>query len=331
MKIMTSALLALTVVSLFATPRLCHAVEASPVAVKLSVVRNSIYVGDPVTLTIEVTASPKIHYELPKTDEFLKDFEVRNIKKPVSSENNGSPCTIHEYDITSFTTGRKKIGPLIVNYTDPLSGLSAEHQVRSNEEIITVKSVLPKDDRNLDIKDIKPPVQVNYPLSYWIIGIAAVLLIIALIYFIVRRILRKMKARASGPEIPKTPEEIAEGRFKALAESSLLEEGRIKEYYSELSEIIRHYLEGRHKVSAPDRTTLELFKELKQSSLDKSLVGAIKDFLSLCDLVKFAKFVPRKDRYGEDHKEGRRIYQALRPAPEEKGEAEKITTGARGG
>jgi hypothetical protein len=171
---------------------------------------------------------------------------------------------------------------------------------------------------------------VSYPLSYWIIGILIALLVAALIYLIVRKIQKRMKEKASGPEIPKTPEEIAEERFKTLAQSSLLREGRIKEYYIELSEIIRHYLEGRHKVSAPDRTTTELFRELKNSSISQSLVGEIKNLLSLCDLVKFAKFIPEESRYEEDYREKRRLYEALRPLPDNNEEHEKATTAVRG-
>jgi hypothetical protein len=317
--------LALILVSLLTAPQVCLSGEAPPVAAKLSVVRNSIYVGDHVTLNVEVTSPPKLHYELPKPEEFLKDFEVLNSKPPVTQEKEGSQCTIHQYDITSFTTGSKKIGPLLVKYTDPLSGKKEMQQVKSNEETITVLSVLPKDEKNLDIKDIKPPIQVNYPLSYWIVGIIAAFLIILALYLIVRLIKKKMREKAGGSEREKTPEEIAEERLRLLSESSLLSERKIKDYYSELSEIIRQYLENRHEVSAPDRTTTELFRDLKASRIEQSLVGAVKNLLSLCDLVKFAKFIPEERRYEEDFRETRRIYEALRPAPQVRDEAEKAT------
>jgi len=62
---------------------------------------------------------------------------------------------------------------------------------------------------------------------------------------------------------------------------------------SEISDIIRHYLENRFLLKAPEMTTEEfLFYVRDYSQLIKEHKTLLKEFLLTCDLVKFAKYVP---------------------------------------
>jgi hypothetical protein len=69
--------------------------------------------------------------------------------------------------------------------------------------------------------------------------------------------------------------------------------GQVKEYYTRLSDIVRHYLENRFSYRAPEMTTEEFLSFVRGSS---RLAGKHKellaDFLSKCDMVKFAKYGP---------------------------------------
>ena len=79
--------------------------------------------------------------------------------------------------------------------------------------------------------------------------------------------------------------------------SNLVEQGRIKEFYEEISGILRHYIEDRFDLHAPERTTEEFLGELRFAEVlappDKQV---LEEFLTHCDLVKFAKHEPTTEQ-----------------------------------
>jgi len=96
------------------------------------------------------------------------------------------------------------------------------------------------------------------------------------------------------PQIPPRPaHEIAYEQLKELKRMDLPGQGRIKEYYTILSDIIRHYLENRFLLRAPEMTTEEFIQEAGRSpKIGAEQKKLLKEFLSHCDMVKFAKYGP---------------------------------------
>ncbi len=78
----------------------------------------------------------------------------------------------------------------------------------------------------------------------------------------------------------------------AIKESSILEEGKVEEFYIQISEVIRRYVEGRYFIIAMELTTFELIEDLKRSGILDEDIQLFNEFLSTCDLVKFAKYKP---------------------------------------
>ena len=76
-------------------------------------------------------------------------------------------------------------------------------------------------------------------------------------------------------------------------EKGLLEKDECNPFYTELSLILREYLEGRFRLNAPDETTEEIIEALSQSP---ELTGAqrniLQEFMRQADIVKFAKGHP---------------------------------------
>jgi hypothetical protein len=88
---------------------------------------------------------------------------------------------------------------------------------------------------------------------------------------------------------------IAYEQLERLREKNLIKGGKIKEFYSEISDIIRHYLENRFLLKAPEMTTEEFLLKVRESfPLSLSHKSLLRDFLSRCDLVKFAKYLPQE-------------------------------------
>ncbi|MCG8556091.1 MAG: hypothetical protein MJD61_12525, partial [Proteobacteria bacterium] len=96
-------------------------------------------------------------------------------------------------------------------------------------------------------------------------------------------------------EPPRPAHEIAFEQLNELKKSSLLKDGQTKQYYIEISDIIRRYIEGRYFIRAVELTTFELIQELEKARVEDEFVRAIQEFLEFCDLAKFAKYVPTSE------------------------------------
>jgi hypothetical protein len=89
---------------------------------------------------------------------------------------------------------------------------------------------------------------------------------------------------------------IAYEQLEALQQKNLIGQGRIKEYFIEISDIVRHYLENRFRFHAPQMSTEEFLANVRNSAaLIQTHKDLLKDFLASCDLVKFAKYTPREE------------------------------------
>jgi len=142
----------------------------------------------------------------------------------------------------------------------------------------------------LDIRDIKGPVKLISNLSaYFIAGLILLIIIGIILFFLSRK--KKKEKMVFMP--PKPPHEAAYEALEALKKKHLIENGRIKEFYIELSFIVRRYLEYRFNLRAPEMTTEEFLIHVKnRNELSYDEKYFLKNFLSHCDIVKFAKYVP---------------------------------------
>lgn len=141
-----------------------------------------------------------------------------------------------------------------------------------------------------------------YDRTYLYIFLAALAVIIIIIF--VFKFLKKRKE----PEQIITPlrpaHETALEALRNLLNKHYLTTGKVREYYFELSDIVRHYVEYRFQLRAPEMTTEEFLSKLKDSNvLNAGQKALLKDFLSHCDMVKFARYLP-------DEKESEASYES---------------------
>jgi len=150
---------------------------------------------------------------------------------------------------------------------------------------------LPMNGFAQELRDVKPPVE--YPRDlFWmgmlLISLLGVMLVIALF------LLRKRGRPAPQVPIVVPPWDKAMESLKRLLNDNLLDQMRFNEFYSRLSDILRHYIEDRFCIKAPEMTTEEFLRFLKTSkALDPSRKEVLKEFLQSCDMVKFAKYAPQ--------------------------------------
>lgn len=145
---------------------------------------------------------------------------------------------------------------------------------------------------------IKPIISVEKPTSntlwVWILGILF-LIILALVYFV---FIRKKKLSEEEKIALLPPFDRAILGLKNLQNSKYLIESKHKEYYSELTDIIRRYLEEEVHISATESTTnelitkMELLLDSQKLNLPREVISDFKSVLQKSDLVKFAKSQP---------------------------------------
>ncbi|MCQ9206507.1 MAG: hypothetical protein NG740_01295 [Omnitrophica bacterium] len=168
-----------------------------------------------------------------------------------------------------------------------------------------------------DIRDIKPPVY--FKGSYFFLILLATAGALALIAFLANFLYKKYKKNKTIPLAPpKTPYEIACEALSRLKSQDLPSHGKMKEYYSGLSGIVRVYTEGRFAIRAPEMTTEEFLHFLRNSdALSGPHKNLLKEFLVLCDAVKFAKYGPSRKESGESMISAKKIIDETKPVPKE--------------
>ena len=151
----------------------------------------------------------------------------------------------------------------------------------------------------IDIFDVKPPINPRLTFKelwlryrYILLGI----LLALLAFYFIRKIIKKIKVKKTLQKSPQQlipPHQLALNRLNELEKKRLYQKGNYKDYYFELTEILREYLEARFHIRALESTTNELILLLKYSEdISDELKSKLFELLRIADLSKFAKFSP---------------------------------------
>jgi len=236
---------------------------------------------------------------MPRVDSVLEHFGIldwHDLGQRLNKDN--ALVETFRYRLEPFVSGAYDIPAFTFEFTDvnTPADANAPHYTLETEPIpVEITSLLGEDRENLTIADIEDVVDIPRKPSYawaWILG--ALILAgsgLGLWHYIKRR--RPLEII----RIFKPAHELAYERLHALVEDKLIETGRIKAFYERISNILRHYIEDRFRVRAPEQTTEEFLQELSRTDAlpadDKMGLG---EFLESCDLVKFARHEPQSEQ-----------------------------------
>jgi hypothetical protein len=149
-------------------------------------------------------------------------------------------------------------------------------------------------DTTKSIKDIKGPLSVPWTFMEILPYLIGIILLAAIIWFVIYYIRKRRRGEAlidfSKPKLP--PHEEAMKALEALRNKKLWQNNKVKEYYTELTEIIRIYIEKRFGIIAMEMTTDEIAVSFKTIDIPDPLKMKLNESLVLADLVKFAKAHP---------------------------------------
>ena len=152
------------------------------------------------------------------------------------------------------------------------------------------------------ITDIKPIFRA--PIWWWgiirwiLLAIAVAGLAVGLFYLI--RYIKRLRAKGEGetpePEVLRPAEEVALEKLDKIREEKIWQQGRQKEYHTELTDVVREYIARRFDISSQEQTSSEILSDIQPVLKErKDLFQMLKKMLSLADLVKFAKWNPLPD------------------------------------
>ncbi|MBE0662060.1 MAG: hypothetical protein IH597_06290 [Bacteroidales bacterium] len=193
--------------------------------------------------------------------------------------------------ITSFDTGYHAIPPFVFQYK--LAGDTSWSAFETGAFLLYVSGLEVEADAT--IRDIKGPISAPLTLMEILPWMLLALLITGgILYY--RHYLKKRRARASlapkpaKPKIP--PHTLAMDALEQLRQKKLWQSGRIKEYHTEITDILRHYLEGRFNIMAVEMTTSEIREITSAELLPSQAREKLLIIFERADLVKFAKSMP---------------------------------------
>lgn len=275
-----------TVVLLVAHTSLLCGQEVSVLA---AVDSTHITMGDWLHLTVQVKHSGSDVISWGGWKDSIGVFEIIHQDSVQCDESGGVITEKIKFTLSKYDSGEFVIPPIGIAYKAP--GDTALRHAQSDPLTIYVSSV--HVDTSKAIKDIKPPLDI--PLTWKEISvytgiIAAIAAVLYAIYYYMKK--RQKPEEAQAAEEAKIPPHIrAIARLKELEEKRIWQQGDVKAFYSEATEIVREYFERRFGIMALEMTSDEIFAQLKRFALDSDIMKTIESFFIDADLVKFAKYI----------------------------------------
>ena len=288
-------------------PTLAQGTEETEILVQTRAEPSEISIGGLVTVIIEVEHAPHLEFSLPELPGSLGSFEVRSSAELEPTTTESGVTSGWNLTVSTFETGQVTFPELELTVTGSSAG---PFTVTTDSVLLEVRSVLPEEAE--DILDIKSPLDIPRAWwTYWPWLAGALLLGLAGWWVWRRRTRGAPDGRTVPPPLP--PEEEALAALRELEASGLLGQEQVRSFYTKLSEILRRYLWRRFDIVALEATTSEIVLQLAETGAGTFSAPA-NSILQECDLVKFARLKPPREKGLSAIGETRSLVQEGRPS-----------------
>ncbi|MBN2455608.1 MAG: hypothetical protein JXB29_03580 [Sedimentisphaerales bacterium] len=269
--------------------------QRGPLTLHIRVDKAKVTIAETILLELEATVEPGFEVKMPKVDKVLDNFGIVDWENPGNKlDENNNVLSTYRYRLEPFLSGTYALPAFAFEFYDVNSPEDNKYELTTEPIDIEVTSLLGEQRSELKIANIESVVDMPAEPSYWWIWLLVSAGIIAGVLFWLNRRSQQVKELV---RIFKPAHEIAYDRLRTLIEQDLVKEGKIKEFYECISDILRHYIEHRFSLRAPERTTEEFLAELASANvLGKPDKDRLAEFLQHCDLVKFAKYDPTTEQ-----------------------------------
>ncbi len=271
------------VISLFTF--LPNIISAQSISATAGTDSSDYLIGDYINFSIRVEHANGIRVTPPTLTDKLGQLEV--IK--VNSVTKGEGFEQFNYIISGYDSLRAVIPPLPIEY---FIGTISEPQITKTNEVVVFIHTL-EVNANEEIKDVKQPIRIELDWEFWLLLALGILIAFALAYYLFRRFRKPKDAGRRIRTAPLLPgHAIALNALDELNQKKLWQQGKVKEYNTEITEIIRKYFEHRYSFNSLEKTTDETMSVLNNLMDNEKMIGITSSFLHNADMVKFAKFQP---------------------------------------
>ena len=271
-------------------------VYAAEVSVQAKIDSSSLLIGNQTNLRFTVSQPADRFVQFPFfADTISVGVEIIEQKKPDTMKLADNRIEIkQDYIVSVFDSGLYVI--------PPAKFVLGNDIFLSNELILTGISV-PVDTVSMEFRDIKPIMELPFDWKGFFRTISMISLVLLLlaagVYILVRFLQKKPILSVEKPEIQVPAHITALEALDKIKSEKLWQHGREKEFYTQLTDVLRLYIEKRFGINAMEMTSNEILQSLnsqqslvnsQQSSNDyRLLTDDLRLVLKNADLVKFAK------------------------------------------
>ena len=264
-----------------------------PVEISVTADQRDLEVGRSLTLVVEAVTANGVSITTPivNTNGTIGVFNIlqsdARSNLPMRGENSGRIWT-QRLILDSLQAGDVEIPSFSIDFDDRRAELPVTGTVVTEPLPIKVISLMTASDADGQLRELRGPVNMidSWPIWLWSLIILGILVTIAIGTLLVRgRGLQEIEELS--------PEEQARRDLENLESSGLLEQQALQPFYFRLTDILRHYIEGRFGLQAPRSTTAEFLSEMGHSrilTIDQQ--QTLGQFLRSADMVKFARHEP---------------------------------------
>ena len=257
---------------------------------------TTLYIGDQTDLHLRATCATGEQVTMPVLDkELIPGVEIvdRTIVDTLALKD-GRVQYDQYLTLTSFEDS--------LFYIAPLPFVSGDDTVWSEALTLNVVQPFEMDSTDMAITDIKGV----YKAPIWCWGIFRWVLLVLLLagigvaaYYLIIY-LQSRKRDEQGNEMSTIPlrpaEEVALEKLDAIKEKKIWQQGQVKEYHTQLTDVVREYIARRFEVSSVEQTSDETLRDIRPLLIErKDLYDQLRKMLTLADLVKFAKWSTTPD------------------------------------
>ncbi len=266
--------------------------QAQTASVTATLDTNAIMIGDQIGLNLKIKTPketivvwPVLRDTLAPHIEMIKAGKIDTIKQ--KSGFNFSRKLI----ISSYDSGKFAVPALPFKFYDKTTGKT--YTATTNPMQLQVYT--PLVDTAKPIKIIKNIEKVPYTFGEVFPWILLAIGILVILYFVIWYIRKRKQNKPLFTKKPKPklpPDVLAIKKLEELKLSKIWQSGKLKQYYTGLTDIMREYFSDRYQFDAREMTSDEILKTLKNHKINKEALSKVRATLKMADLVKFAKAQP---------------------------------------
>lgn len=260
---------------------------------------DTIVVGQPFDYQLSLTIPKDYFVEWKQFDDTLsKSIDVINVEdiKTTAINNSDNVIMTQNLTLTSFDTGYVYVPEIAITYSKSLQD-SIRYTLRTDEKELYVTTVAV--DTTEAFRPIKGVMRQGFTAKEVFPWVALAIIIAGVIYLIIylkkhkktKEVVVEEKKKPTIPAIITARAKLAE-----MKDNEVWNTPKTKDYYTDLTDIAREYLEGQFEIDAIEMTTDEIMDAVNQLNLSNLTKSKLQDTLTTADLVKFAKANPSAEQ-----------------------------------